>query len=281
MFEDQAAFVGDFKANPIINCLELDGIIGSNLMRHCNWMIDQKNLTITASNQIRNSIKENSITLPFKSNQQYSMFTDLNFGKSTLNNVLIDYGSNGSVSLTDKIFKTLSDHEVFTSIYTEKGYANSGIVGKPIAIARKRTSTDSIRLDSQPIEKVLIKTGKTTSIGNGLLSRFHTTIDWETKELYLKLEEESQENIKSAGIKLGYSLNKGVYIQSVLEDSDAFRQGIKPLMKVVQLEELDFENGGTYCEYIGIDLGNEFTLVLEDENHQRKEYTLQKKELIP
>ncbi len=41
-FKNQTAFVGDFEANPILNCLEIDGIIGSILIRQYNWTIDQE-----------------------------------------------------------------------------------------------------------------------------------------------------------------------------------------------------------------------------------------------
>ena len=45
-FTKQTAFVADFTKNPLIACLNIDGIIGANLMRYCHWTIDYQNTEI-------------------------------------------------------------------------------------------------------------------------------------------------------------------------------------------------------------------------------------------
>ena len=45
-FVNQTAVVTNFENNPLIKCLQIDGIIGSNLMRYCNWTIDFSELSL-------------------------------------------------------------------------------------------------------------------------------------------------------------------------------------------------------------------------------------------
>ena len=86
-FLDQLAFVGDFEANPILKCLNIDGIIGSNLMRHCNWTIDQERNTISLYRGIEEHNLEKYLSIPFTSDSQYNIFTDLNIGQATIKNL--------------------------------------------------------------------------------------------------------------------------------------------------------------------------------------------------
>ena len=91
-FKNQTAFVGDFDANPIMNCLGIDGIIGSNLIRHCNWTIDQEKYALSLSSKTGIDTREEGFVLPFKTDNQYNIFVDINIGKSSIKNVLVDYG---------------------------------------------------------------------------------------------------------------------------------------------------------------------------------------------
>lgn len=53
-----------------------------------------------------------------------------------------------------------------------------------------------------------------------------------------------------AGFSLGYSKEKGIYIQSVIENSNAFKSGIRPNMRIVKLDDLDFDEGNNFCDYV-------------------------------
>ena len=102
-FQNQTAFVGDFDANPIMKCLGIDGIIGSNLIRQCNWTIDQEKHSLSLSGKMETDSLKGSIVLPFKTDYQYNIFIDVNIGQSNIKNILVDYGSNGSIALSDDV----------------------------------------------------------------------------------------------------------------------------------------------------------------------------------
>ena len=271
-FQQQTAFIGDFKANPILRCLEVDGIIGSNLLRHCNWTIDQEHTSLTFFNSTEEHDLKGATTIPFKTDYQFNMYIDLDVGPATVSNVLVDYGSNGSVALDDEIFKAVKDRNIIHETLTEKGMQRSGIVGKSVDLSREIVYTDSVSIDSIHLKKVMLRTGKTVSIGNDFLSRFRVTIDWNNKTLHLIKTREAQDSILLPGFKLGYSANEDVFVQSIVENSNAYREGVRPKMKVIKLDTLDFENGNDFCDYVSYKLGDTIFMELIDSNGHRMEY---------
>lgn len=269
-FINQTAFVGNFNTNPILNCLGIDGIIGSNLMRHCNWTIDQEQKKLSLSNTIDKKSIEKSITIPFRTDHQYNIFLNINFGQALVKNVLLDYGANGSVTLNEEIFATLKEKGIIGETFLEKGVQQTGIIGKPIDINQEITRLDSVRIINQQLDNVDIKTGKTVSIGNKVLLRFIVTIDWKNKNLYLTETEFKDDFNPSYGYKIGYTYEKGMYIQSVIENSNAQKLGVMPNMQVAKIDTLDFENGNDFCDYLKLNLGETVFLELIDSKGQRK-----------
>lgn len=171
-FKNQTAFVGDFDANPIMNCLRIDGIVGSNIIRHYNWTIDQEKYSLSLSSKIGTDTRENSFILPFKTDNQYNIFVDINIGKSSIKNVLVDYGSNGSIALSNEMFTVLQEKNIINKTFIEKGINQSGIIAKPVELNRKISYSDSVRINNLNIKNVMLRTGKTVSLGNDFLSRF-------------------------------------------------------------------------------------------------------------
>ncbi len=277
-FMNQSAFIGNFEANPILKCMEIDGIIGSNLMRQCHWTIDQKNESLTLSSTIDTTALQDQIKIPFKSNYQYSVFLDLKIGSATVSNVLMDYGSNGSVSLSHEIFATLEERNIIENPLIETGVKQSGIIGDPTPIRRKISYSDSVGMGSSTIPKVMLQTGKTTSIGNDLLSRYVVTIDWDNKNLYLAKTDKVSRLNRPAGFKLGYSEDSGIYVQSVIENSNAYNAGVRPNMKATKIDTLDFEKSHDFCDYIDHESMDTIFLQLIDLQGQRREYQIERKE---
>ncbi len=245
-YSNQTAFVGDFEANPIIKCLKIDGIIGSNLIRQSNWIINQEEKTISITNQ---SITQKGLTIPFKTDKQFNMFINLKIGEATLQNVLVDYGSNQTLSLSSKIYNLLEQKNILTKSKTEVGEKKTGIIGKPTPINRKFTYAENVQFADSTLQKTVVQSGRKTTIGNQLLARFIVSIDWEQKQLILQKR-------KSALLqkpKRDFSLAKNdedILIQSVVIGSEGYKKGIRPKMKVVQIDDLNFQNGNTFCDYV-------------------------------
>ena len=254
----------------------IDGIIGSNLIRQCNWTIDPEQNILSLHSEIDEAILDQATVLPFKPNRQYSMFVDLGFGEARVNNILVDYGSNGSVSLSRDVFSVLEAKNIIGHTFFERGVKQSGIVGEPVPLNRKITYSDSVSIQDLTLRNIKIRTGSTTSIGNGLLSGFVVTIDWKDKNLYLTKIEKSELAPSFAGFSLGTSPEKGIYVQSVIENSDAHNKGIRPNMKVLKLDTLDFEGGNDFCDYVNYESQDKIYLQLIDSLGQKRELQITK-----
>lgn len=278
-FKNQTAFVGDFDANPIMKCLRIDGIIGSNIIRHYNWTIDQEKYALSLSSKIGTDTREDSFVLPFKTDNQYNIFVDINIGKSSIKNVLVDYGSNGSIALSNEIFTVLQEKNIINKTFIEKGINQSGIIGKPVELNRKISYSDSVRINNLNIENVMLRTGKTVSLGNDFLSRFKLTIDWNNKNLYLLNSDKAIHQTNTAGFRIGSTIEKGIYVQSVMEKSDAYSKGIRPNMKVVKIDSLDFNNGSDFCDYVDYRLNNQIFLELINSKEETIKYMIEKTRL--
>jgi hypothetical protein len=273
VFVNQSAFIGDFKANPLLACLELDGIIGSNLMRQCNWTIDPVNQQLTLFQDPPQRQEGDLMEIPFKPNKQYSMFASLPIGQSTVNSVLIDYGSNSMCSMNPSIFEVLAERNAFHKVWVEKGTKQSGIIGKPVAINRQITQCDSLLFDSVRINPVLVRTSKTTSIGNGLLKHFIVTIDWSNHRLLLEPTDKKIPTLTMAGFSIGVRANQQLYIQSLVNHSTADSLGMRTHMQVVKFNGLDFEQGATFCDFFTAPKSD--TLYLECRGANGQPYTYQ------
>lgn len=271
-FQKQTAFIGDFEANPVLRCLRIDGILGSNLIRHCNWTMDQEQKSLTLFKNMEEFGCGDCVEIPFKTDYQYNMFVDLHIGEVTVKNVLVDYGSNGAISLNDEIFRILKDKNIIDEIGIEEGFQQSGIVGKTVGLSRETAYSDSVSINGINLKKVLLSTGKTVSIGNKFLSRFRTTIDWDNGVLYLSKNEKNDDSVRFSGFKLGYSVDLGVYIQSVVRHSSAYDKGVRPLMKVVKLDGLNFEGNHNFCDCLNHEYSNSIYMELVDSYGYRMEY---------
>jgi len=271
-FLDQLAFVGDFEANPILKCLNIDGIIGSNLMRHCNWTIDQERNAISLYRGIEEHNLEKYLSIPFTSDSQYNIFTDLNIGQATIKNLLIDYGSNGSISLSKEIFKTLKDSKIVGETMIENGMKQSGIVGKSVELNREFTYLDSVNIDGIYFKKVMLRTGRKVSIGNRFLSNFKLIIDWNTNKLHLFETQKDPDTVRIAGFKLGYSVKQSVYVQTVTVGSQAYLEGVRPDMKIVKLDRLHFDMDHDFCDYLNHEYGDSISLEVIDSSGDKRKF---------
>jgi hypothetical protein len=275
-FSNQTAFVGNFTDNPVLGCLEIDGIIGSNLIRHCNWSINTKEKSIALWKGGRMDSLEAYSSLPFTSDQQYSLFVELGIAKASIKPVLVDYGSNGYCSLEGRIYDRLEEEGIFNLSDTEVGFKQSGIVGKAVPIRNKRQWVDEAHLANQPLGSIRIKEGGTTALGYAALSRFEVVINWEDQNLLVKPLNFSIPDKRSFGLKLGWNTSNDMVVQSVILDSEAYLSGIRPNMLVEYLDTLNFIAGSTICDYLDYTAGDTITIGLIHSDGTKVNYLLEK-----
>lgn len=247
----QTAFVGDFVSNPAVKCLQIDGIIGSNLMRFCNWKIDYQNSEITFSNQPAKDMLHPVVAIPFRTDNQYDILVDIEVGLSKLRRVEIDYGSNGGLILPSKSFEMLKKNEAFNETFSEKGVSQSGMLGVVHDMKREVGYLDSLsvagKLNFQNIE---VKSNGFGLIGSKLLSQYVVVIDWDHEQLLFKHVNGVANEELNFGFHVGEAESGALYVQSVIDASPAYNKGIRPNMKLLKIDALDFVNENNFCDFM-------------------------------
>lgn len=276
-FTQQTAFVADFNANPILKCMDLDGIIGSNLMHHCNWTIDMQNKQLSFSNS---PMDTSGITVPFRTNLQYDVLVDLKLNDLILPSIKLDYGSNGALSLSNELFDLLLEREDIDTFIVQKGLSQSGIIGTAVESNEKLSPIEAISLGELTFENIVAMSGSMELLGTKLLSNYLVSIDWDTHQLHFKANTKDSLMFRSFGASLAYSEEKGVYVQSIIEDSKASKMSIIPNLKVLKVNDLDFTTND-FCEYMLLLDTRPDTLYLELEvEGMPTPFTLIKEELF-
>jgi hypothetical protein len=244
-FYDQTAFVGDFTENPLFKCLDIDGIVGSNLMRYCNWTIDYQAKKIMITNE---SIKSDALTkIPFQTDNQYNLLIELKVGHAKVKNITVDYGSNGSLSIPTKVYHSLQSHDEIKKSFNEIGFSQAGLIGNVVELNRQIAFVDTLWLgDEFALISQLTSNGKGL-LGSKILSNWIISIDWTNRNLLLH-EKQKTPTAGAHGFGIGYSTENGVYIQSVIVDGPAHEVGLRPGMKVLSINNIRFNQEVGFCE---------------------------------
>ncbi len=92
-------------------------------------------------------------------------------------------------------------------------------------------------------------------------------------------EEDADPDYRTFGFSLGYSDEKQFFIQAITENSPADEAGLTPGISVIRLNNLDFTNGSSFCDYVSYSTESRETLELVyiDERKQTKSVILQKR----
>lgn len=251
-FINTAAFVGNFENNPVLKCLNIDGIIGANLMRYYTWQIDLKNNKLRFTNQSINEICESTyVQSSFHTDDQYSVLMDFQAKEIVVKNIKVDYGFNSWLSLPGNIFDEMEKKDVFKEVFIKVGTTTSGLFGKAQNHNTKIGLFNACTLNNLQLNNLEVQTGKSRLLGTKLLQKYLVTIDWNNKSIcFGNPEEISIDELATYGFSIGLSENNRIFFQSIVVDGPAQLAGIEPEMIIEKLNEYSFEGESDFCSYV-------------------------------
>jgi len=178
------ALIADFRSVPIFDCMEIDGLIGANMMRKSVWQFDFRQKMIHVAPSVDYFELDQAEQLPIRSKNTGTPVTNIRLGSTLLKNQTVDFGSgNGITILKDKITEPMVQDTVAISY----GNAGTGLYG-----SRQDTvyylRTDSLQIGLDFLSSAVLRVRKNT---NGLLGlrfwrNYRVTIDWSAGILYLE-----------------------------------------------------------------------------------------------
>ena len=281
-FQEQTAFVANFDSNPILSCLNIDGIIGSNLMRFCNWEVDVQKEEIQLLSTLDSNDLRGYTSIPFRTDRQYNIYLDLIVDTLTLRNITLDFGSNGSLSLPEPSFDALQWSESISAVAVEEGWSQSGLSGNRVVQTERIAILDSLSVGNVWFENLKVNFGSSSLLGLKALSNYSVMVDWQHQTLFLKKKTNEPIDHRSLGFTLGVLNDTSFYIQSVHKKSKAEELGLRPNLKVLSLNDLVFNKNAQFCDYVALmsSSPNELRIGFIDEQGNYRTLTLLREELI-
>lgn len=184
--------VNDFKNNLQFYCLDIDGVIGMNMIRLNNWKIDYDNNKVIVLNSKSKISAPGEVPLDFKV-KRGTPFVKL-YVNGEREEFLLDIGKNGTALSVSPRVVLNGDNKLI-------GYSSFGMYGK--------TKFDTVRYAQVELsdgahffkESVIVSQASKSSfvMGTGYLEKYYqsVTLDFKRNVIYLKGRSNEQNQILS------------------------------------------------------------------------------------
>lgn len=190
-FKNSPAIVNDSSSNFLFDCLQIDGIIGSNLVRNAIVQIDSKKRQIKISNREDqlglSGMKSLDMALSKGQSSPYLWISLKGQGKAK-EQVLFDTGAQGFYDLSFHNFQTLDDLQVFDQVETAHGYKGLGLFGVAEPSLHYRVLVPEISLLGTVFENVISisTTAVKSRMGADILKYGKVTLDYKHQKFYFE-----------------------------------------------------------------------------------------------
>lgn len=222
-FLETVAVISDFNSVTSFPCLDVDGLIGSNLMRHAVWDFDFKKQIITITDD------ENNLNIPanYKESKFYigyaghpSITTKVN-GMKVLNNT-IDFGSIRGIVLPLKVFEKQKNKKIKKWVKSY-GEGSTGIYGAKKNITTYNSKIDEIRIGNLILNNRIAHTESQLDnlLGLAFFKNYRVILNWKIKRIkMIEVNPFKDELYLNYGFSYSYK-NSLIYVSALTENSNA------------------------------------------------------------
>jgi len=244
-FINTCAAIADFDKSPEMKALNVDGIIGANLMKYATWYLDFENMKIVLASSA-DSIKVNKkpANIKFVSSITGTPKIEINFSEAVQKNITFDTGSNGDFICSLNAFKNLKKKNKINQYISNYGTFGSGLYGHGKPDSNFTAVVSELKIGETQLGKSRIdfNAGDVNTIGLNFLSNYNIILDWKKKNIAL-YEVKKFNNLPY--LSLGFSLksdNGKVVVANVIPNTDAERKGLKIGAEVIGINALKITN---------------------------------------
>lgn len=239
-FEEIGVGIVEFPENSSVECVAKDGIIGMDLIRHCNWHIDFQNrqLTLTDDTQSNGDL-ENSYIVPFIKHRNRPKI-NVKLNGVEFDKVLVDLGSTGSVDLPASVLEQYPElfDNLKPAIYFDG--TTQSLWGNKLDTVQKYT-VNSIGLAGLTSDTVIIDVESSSGkkIGNEFWTNYSMIFDFENDNIILSpiLGRDKVKRLHGFGMVMKYVDNGKLQIGSVYKPSPAYTAGLKPGDEIIEINK--------------------------------------------
>lgn len=262
-----------------LECFNIDGIIGSNILRNSIVQILSAKQEIIITSNERNLSLRKSHSSELILSKESKPFINIKADKIRLR-LLFDTGSTELFSLSNKLMDKIVEKKKrnpFDIISIGYGSSSFGFFGTEKEAEKSRIDLSTLEINTLKLKSLVVETANSiqSTIGVQLINYGIVTIDYKNKRFYIEpFEEKKDLQEKKWSINLtvidGY-LAVGVVWGELIEQ-------VKPGDKIISLDGTNYENVDI-CELLKpkINEKNKISLTIEDNNGIRKNIELERK----
>jgi Aspartyl protease len=244
-FQDIPSVVMDIKNTYPINCLNCDGIVGSNVFKNCIVAIDLSKKIIILTDNVQKLALQNAYQTPISINKIGKPYLQISLDNDISFEGLFDSGSDKLMSISDKIYDKAIKKGSATLLNEGFGITSIGINGIAAAEKKNRALIKQLKFGDATINNVVtIESEKTKNAFGIQLAEYGTiTLDYINKIFYFVPLKQVQDykNKKTLGFK--DIPEKTFYaIGIVWTNTQAEKIGLKNGFQILKINNQDFTN---------------------------------------
>ncbi|WP_353168027.1 retropepsin-like aspartic protease [Flavobacterium sp.] len=195
IFEEQIALVYDLKNHNLLSCYNIDGFIGSNLLKNSSLKIDKTNQNLIITDQIdllNIKVKPTKVKLI---GSQKAPYIELNFlGKNkekASDMVLFDTGMDGLYDMSNRAFAIFENQNIFEIKGKSEGLSSIGLFGLGKPSLQRLVLVENAFLNNKSINKLYADTtdDSNSRIGLEFLNYGNVILDFKKKNFYFEANE--------------------------------------------------------------------------------------------
>jgi hypothetical protein len=247
-FTNLTAIVADLKRAPAINCLNIDGIVGGNLMRMAIWDIDYEKEVMYFTNDFEHFEPDtNAFVMPFETKVTGTPIVTLVVESDTLKNITFDTGSAGGLS----VFKERIKSDSIKPAQLSYGYHSQGLFGSTPDTNRYAEASLVFENGRAPLPVLTMDTRWTKDIlGQRFFQDYRIVLNWLEKKAYLS-PVSAPEKPTYLGISAFFEEGK-MYVGTIVFGSEADLHGLKPGDQIIQVNGMNLESASVedYCKLL-------------------------------
>ena len=188
-FKNTPTLVNKNAPNIVFDCFEIDGFIGSNMLRNSILQIlpKQKIIKLTNSKRKLELNKKHASKLTLIGNQgKPFIWIHIDGEKNAKEHVLIDTGMKGFYDLSNRNFDIFKTKNVISESTEGQGSMGTGLFGSEEKSSYQRLVVPQVTINNFLFKNANVETtnSKNSRIGTELLNHGNMTIDFKNKRFY-------------------------------------------------------------------------------------------------
>jgi len=268
---------------------EIDGILGSNFLKHFKVTIDYQRKELTLSHDTTSvQPQENEIRIPIKLDMLHGFapVTECKIDDTIKDKAIIDTGLYAHIALPVAMVKKIPSFNN-GSVVTSKGSMSFGMFGsgknEDYALRLNRVQIGDLQLQNVVSMSHAHDDGQIL-IGYKFLEKYIIVLNYPAEELILRpTGTPFEQNIPGYGFSITKK-DQNTIVSGVWLNSDAFQKGLQPGDEIIKINSIETSAVPTVMDFILMFFADEEKSILTIEianDTGRKTVVLHKKDLLP